>query len=298
MTVSDPHWLTRIVLALQRRIYDRIFRCVSSEASADFLGREMEAKLSLLAARSGEQARVEILLNTLRGALGHDEQFLAPSLPRRRTAPLNTWTFQNERMSFDISPGEKVLDIGSGGWPFKQATHLADMHPGNTSHRVEAIRRDHRPFIVIDAQHMPFQDNEWDFTFCSHVLEHLVHPGEACRELMRVSRKGYVEVPTRLSDVMLNFTRLKDHHRWHGLVLDQTLIFIEWPDVERREVGTNYFFQSLQSAYQNPFQKLFEDNWSMFYAMLPWRDRFNFLVIDKKGCIIDQEASSRTRSSC
>jgi len=287
MTVSESHWLTRMVLAAQRRIYDRLFQCISSEASIEFFGKEMEAKLSLIASRSGAQARVDLLVNALRTALGHDEQFLVPSLQRRRREPLNTWTFQNERMAFDIQPGDKVLDMGSGGWPFKQATHLADMHPGKTSHRMEDLQRDHRPFVVIDAQQMPFLDKEWDFIFCSHVLEHLDRPGEACRELMRVSRKGYIEVPTRLSDVMLNFTRLKEHHRWHGLTLGNTLVLIEWTEEERRDMGSNFFFQSLHSRYHNPFQQLFEDNWRMFYAMLPWEGRFKFLVISKDGKIVD-----------
>ncbi len=287
MTVSESHWFTRMVLAAQRRIYDRLFQCISSEAGIEFFGKEMEAKLSLIASRSGAQARVDLLVNALRTALGHDEQFLVPSLQRRRTEPLNTWTFQNERMAFDIQPGDKVLDMGSGGWPFKQATHLADMHPGKTSHRMEALLRDHRPFVVIDAQQMPFLDKEWDFIFCSHVLEHLDRPGEACRELMRVSCKGYIEVPTRLSDVMLNFTRLKEHHRWHGLTLGNTLVLIEWTEEERRDMGSNFFFQSLHSRYHNPFQQLFEDNWRMFYAMLPWEGRFEFLVISKDGKIVD-----------
>src|SRR5262249_57804040 len=113
MTVSESHWLTRMVLAAQRRIYDRLFQCISSEASIEFFGKEMEAKLSLIASRSGAQARVDLLVNALRTALGHDEQFLVPSLQRRRREPLNTWTFQNERMAFGIQPGDKALDIGS-----------------------------------------------------------------------------------------------------------------------------------------------------------------------------------------
>jgi SAM-dependent methyltransferase len=285
----DSHWIVRAALAVQKRLYAWVFRRLGPEASSELLRRELEIKSPLLASCSGKHAPVEILADVLRGALGHEEQFLVPNLQLRSAPPLNTWTYQNERMKFDISPGEKVLDIGSGGWPFKQATHLADMHPGDTSHRTEPLRKDERPFMAIDARQMPFRDKEWDFTFCSHVLEHLERPGDACRELMRVSRKGYIEVPTRLSDVMLNFTRMKDHHRWHGLVLGQTLVLIEWQESERRDVGTNYFFNALHSSHRNPFQAMFEDNWQTFYAMLTWQGRFRFLVIDKHGDMIDQE---------
>jgi ubiquinone/menaquinone biosynthesis C-methylase UbiE len=153
---------------------------------------------------------------------------------------------------------------------------------------MEPLKRDERPFLVLDVQRLPFRDQVWDFTFCSHVLEHVEQPGEACRELMRVSRQGYIEVPTRLSDVMLNFTRLSGHHRWHGLVLGQTLVLTEWSDKERCSVGTDYFFHCLHSKYDNPFQTMFEQNWSVFYAMLHWREKFDFLVIDRYGRIVDR----------
>ncbi len=285
-----------IALAVQRRIYARLFRWLGPNGSAGLLGGELAIKTPLLTAVSGKQTSVDVLADALRGALGHEAQFLVPELQLRSGKPLNTWIYQNEVMQFDIAPGEKVLDIGSGGWPFAQATHLADLFPGATTHRTDPLRKDGRPFLTIDVGHMPFRDKEWDFIFCSHVLEHLDRPGDACRELMRVGQKGYIEVPTRLSDVMLNFTRLKNHHRWHGLVLGRTIVFVEWQDAERRDVGTNYFFDALHSPYRNSFQELFEHNWSMFYAMLPWRDRFDFVVIDKEGRIIDREGSELSSS--
>jgi SAM-dependent methyltransferase len=281
----------RIALAFQRRFYARLFHWLGPNASAGMWSGELAIKAPLLTAVSGKQTSLDVLADALRGTLGHEAQFLVPELQLRSCRPLNTWIYQNEMMHFDIGPGEKVLDIGSGGWPFAQATHLADLFPGATTHRTESLRRDGRPFLTIDVGRMPFRDKEWDFIFCSHVLEHLDRPGDACRELMRVGRKGYIEVPTRLSDVMLNFTRMKDHHRWHGLVLGRTIVFIEWQDAERRDVGTNYFFNALHSPYRNAFQRLFENNWPMFYAMLPWRDQFDFVVIDKEGRIVDREGS-------
>jgi SAM-dependent methyltransferase len=231
--------------------------------------------------------RIEVLLNILANSVEEGERFQLPLFQARAERPLNTWIYQNERLQLDIRPGERVLDIGSGGWPFSRATHLADLYPGATTHRVEQLRIDGRPFYVIDIHNMPFRDETWDFTFCSHVLEHLENPGHACRELMRVSKRGYIEVPTRLSDVMLNFTRIASHHRYHGLVLGDTLVLIEWTDAERRDVGTNFFFQCLHSHYVNPFQKMFEDNWKTFYAMLPWEGRFNFLIVDGAGRVVD-----------
>jgi SAM-dependent methyltransferase len=119
-----------------------------------------------------------------------EERFLIPAFQRRTNPPLNTSSYQNDFMDWDIRLGERVLDIGSGGWPFRKSTHLADMFTGETSHRYEALRRDKRPFVVLDIRHMRFADRQWDFTFCSHVLEHLNRPGDAIRELVRVSQRG------------------------------------------------------------------------------------------------------------
>ena len=264
-----------------------LFKGLGPSGSAEFLYRRIESDLSSFASIAGSQAPVPLVLGILGNMVEADERFLISDLRRREGPPLNTWTNQNERMKFDINPSDRVLDIGSGGWPFKQATHLSDLHLGMTTHRTESLERDHRPLSVVDIHRMPFRDKSWDFTFCSHVLEHLERPGMACRELMRISRKGYIEVPTRTSDVMLNFTRLHDHHRWHGQVLGGTLVFIEWTEGERRDMGTNYFFRCLHSKIHNPFQSMYENNWESFAAMLHWTDRFDFLVIDKRGLIVD-----------
>jgi SAM-dependent methyltransferase len=221
---------------------------------------------------------------------------LWPLLPvQRREAPvMSTWTYQNEVQQWDIAPDEMVLDVGSGGWPFRRADHLADKYPEQTTHRTEAIARDARPFHQVDLQALPFADKAYDFVFCSHVLEHLDDPGRAIRELSRVGRRGYIEVPTRVSDVMFNFTRLPQHHRWHGLVLGRTLVLMEWCDWERRELG-NEFFDALQSEYDNAFQQFFERNRDLFFASLHWQGAIGFIVLDKHGQVIDSSNPTDAR---
>lgn len=226
------------------------------------------------------------LRGQLVATLPADARNLVPALDRRAAPVQNTWTYQNEVMQWDLAPEAKVLDVGSGGWPFTRATHLADKYPDRTTHRVEAIVRDQRPFFEVDLEKLPFADNAYDFVFCSHVLEHMDNPGAAMRELMRVGRRGYIEVPTRLSDVMFNFTRLPNHHRYHGLVVGGTVVLIEWNDWERRDLG-NDFFNALQSEYSNAFQDFFERNRDLFFASCHWSNGFDFVVIDKSGKVID-----------
>ena len=85
---------------------------------------------------------------------------------------------------------------------------------------------------------------------------------------------------------MLDFTRLPNHHRWHGLVLGGTLVLVEWCERERRELG-HEFYIALQSEFANPFQDFFERNRDLFFASLQWSGGIDFLVIDRHGAIVD-----------
>ena len=202
--------------------------------------------------------------------------------------------YQRVWVKFDIQPGEKVLDIGSGHIPFPLATALADLYEGDTDHRAKAaLVKDARPFAKCSIETMPFADGEFDFVYCSHVLEHVQHPGRACREIMRIGRRGYIETPTRTSDVMFNFTRLKGHHQWYIQLVDHTLVFIEWTDAERRDLGVGDFLELFHSRWDNPFQQLVGKNRDMFVNMLLWKRQFSFVVIDKRGTIVDQHWAPR-----
>ena len=129
-------------------------------------------------------------------------------------------------MEWDIKPHEKVLDVGSGTYPFSKATHLADLYLEDTPHRCGMeLARDDRPLIIMDVCAAPFPDKTWDFVFCSHMLEHLKNPGDGLREISRIGKRGYIEIPTKLSDVMLNFTKIDNHHLWHGMVLKRRIDF-------------------------------------------------------------------------
>lgn len=234
----------------------------------------------------GEQNTVLFIRSLLLLILPKDSHVLIPTLEKRSAPVMNTWEFQNKVMQWDIKPTDLVLDIGSGGWPFERADHLADKFPEETTHRTETIVRDKRPFFEVDLEYLPFKNNAYDFVFCSHVLEHMDNPGQAMRELMRIGRRGYIEVPTRLSDVMFNFTRIKNHHRWHGHLAGNTLILTEWNDWERRELG-NDFFEALHANYKNPFQDFFERNRDIFFCSYHWDQTINFLIINKEGKLID-----------
>ncbi|MFH1547351.1 MAG: class I SAM-dependent methyltransferase, partial [bacterium] len=184
--------------------------------------------------------------------------------------------------------GDKVLDIGSGHDPFPLATHLADFYEEETSHRSGKLVKDGRPFVRCSVEKMPFKNKEFDFVYCSHVLEHAKDPAKACDEIMRIGRRGYIETPTRSSDILFNIERGEKHHLWHITAVGNCLIFIEWLDREKRKT-TEYFNEQSESIFKNSVQDFVHDNWDLLYNMFLWQEGFNYYVFDKKGNLINHK---------
>jgi hypothetical protein len=86
------------------------------------------------------------------------------------------------------------------------------------------IRRD-----ICDRVPFPFADQSVDFVICSHVLEDIRDPLWVCREMMRVGRRGYIEVPSRLAESCRGVEPGQvgwSHHRWLIEIRDDALVFL------------------------------------------------------------------------
>lgn len=126
-----------------------------------------------------------------------------------------------ERLSDDAS----VLDVGGWAKPLHRADWVLDLMPYATrglygepdpgrEHFGEGtwVVRD-----ICDREPWPFEDEQFDFAVCAHTLEDVRDPLWVCRELQRVARAGYIEVPSRLQEqawgVHGNWVGWS-HHRW------------------------------------------------------------------------------------
>jgi predicted SAM-dependent methyltransferase len=78
-----------------------------------------------------------------------------------------------------ITQGKKVLELGPGNIPFKNATEFVGWE-----HGVQPIdkKENHK---VCDFNHhpLPYKDKEFDFVYCSHVLEDLIYPFRVMEEM-------------------------------------------------------------------------------------------------------------------
>ncbi|MBF0374104.1 MAG: methyltransferase domain-containing protein, partial [Alphaproteobacteria bacterium] len=128
-----------------------------------------------------------------------------------------------------------VLDVGGWYRPFNLATHVLDLCPYDTRRRHDALDPHDAERFSADTWTIrdicdtpwPYADRQFDFAFCSHTLEDVRDPVAVCRELARVARAGYVEVPSRAREIFVKkrLSRLRGllgrasevgfrHHRW------------------------------------------------------------------------------------
>ena len=103
----------------------------------------------------------------------------------------------------------KILDIGSNIAPVEFAQTVADVQ--NFSKFYE---EKNKKFVLIKEKNLPFSNNQFDFVYASHVIEHVEDLSFFISELKRISRKGYIELPSILEDNLVLSTNSSDDHKW------------------------------------------------------------------------------------
>jgi SAM-dependent methyltransferase len=205
--------------------------------------------------------------------------------------------YQSRFVDFGIQPGDRVLDVGSGGDPFPYATHLVDLYLEPSRHRHSELNTAGKPFTVADLQDLPFADGSFDFVYCSHLLEHVDDPIQACRELMRVARRGYIETPTMMKDVL--FCWANEMHRWHVVASGNVLCFFEYTDRQLEGVRSSVWHDIAMGQWANPLQDVFRVNQDIFNVLFLWKETFGVIVFRLDGAIESYNAEViRRTDSC
>jgi hypothetical protein len=137
-----------------------------------------------------------------------------------------------DRVLSSLRETDVVLDIGGWACPFNRANHVLDAEPFETrgyyrTLGLPASQGGDREFFTAQTWHcrdmcskapFPFNDKEIDFVVCSHVLEDIRDPLWVCSEMVRVAKRGYIEVPSRLAETCRGWESDRiaglSHHRW------------------------------------------------------------------------------------
>lgn len=146
----------------------------------------------------------------------------------------------------ELPAGSSILDCGGWFAPLCAATHVVDLMPYETRRgRLELgtlpgenFTRDtwyQADFLAPDFR-LPFPDKFFAFSHCGHTLEDLSNPEPLLRELVRVSRRGYLLCPSRLSEQTAgSANRITNrqghpHHHWIVETIDGQAVFSAKPD--------------------------------------------------------------------
>lgn len=120
-----------------------------------------------------------------------------------------------------------VLDVGSGQAPDPRADVVVDKYPVDNFERGAASALDFtKPLIVADGAALPFADGAFAYVIASHVLEHAEDPVAFAAELSRVAPRGFVQVPSRDSELVYSWP----FHPWLIALDDGVLVFTPKPD--------------------------------------------------------------------
>lgn len=145
---------------------------------------------------------------------------------------------------------KKILEIGPGHIPFPIATHFID----------HVFTGPNIMNLDVCNEKIPFEDDAFDFSYARHVLEDVQNPVAVFKELVRVSKRGYIETPSVITEV----TRKIDagsppwrgyiHHRYMFWNVDNTLVCIpKYPIIEYVKT------QEVTQLLLDPF------NWNNYY---------------------------------
>ena len=157
----------------------------------------------------------------------------------------------------------KILDLGCSlvnYWP--EANHYADIDDFT-----KAFNDLNLKFTQIKPnEKLPFKDKEFDYVILSHVLEHVPNLLEFVSEIERISKAGYIELPTKLNDNLVCGCDEDDiGHKWWFEFDDDNnqLLYTIKADVLEKFITVGQIWK---------FQKFFEDS---FLLQIYWEEKIN-----------------------
>jgi len=185
----------------------------------------------------------------------------------------------SEEIANSLPDSYKVLDIGGAVAPFQRADYMVDIVPFEeiSWHQQRGVgtprltKSNHIQHDICSREPWPFEDKQFDFVFCSHVLEDIRDPLWVCSELIRVSKAGYIEIPSKLYEMTFGLEAKKlsgaSHHRWLIDVSDNKIRFtfkyfyihLPFINTNRKKLDQHHDDMLLRIKWEGSFG--FFENW-------------------------------------
>lgn len=176
------------------------------------------------------------------------------------------------RLHCPVSAEALVLEVGSGGNPYARANVLLDAYEETRERHWVPLISD-RPTVLGFVEKLPFKDKSFDFVIASHVFEHSTDPEKFLRELQRVAKAGYIEVP----DAFMERINPYLDHRLEITVRHEKLVIRKKPQSTVDET-----LVELYSDRAKPYiaGKLIPAHPFAFHVRYYWKENIDFVVLN------------------
>jgi SAM-dependent methyltransferase/uncharacterized protein YbaR (Trm112 family) len=165
-----------------------------------------------------------------------------------------------------------VLEVGSGGNPYARANVLLDAYE-NTRERHWVPLKSDRPTVLGFVENLPFKDKSFDFVIASHVFEHSTEPEQFLRELQRVAKAGYIEVP----DAFMERVNPYRDHRLEITVRQNKLVVRKKPQWAVDETLVELYSDRAKPLIAG---KLIPEHPFAFHVRYYWNEHIEFVVLN------------------
>ena len=189
-----------------------------------------------------------------------------------------------------INDSDKVLEIGPGSSPHERSDVLLekkyekrDEYTAQVGHQEKLITD--KKIVYYEGDRFPFNDNEFDYVICSHVLEHVDDVELFLAEIFRVAGKGYFEYPLIYYEYLYNF---KVH--LNLLKFDSEMLHY----MKKSDTALNdftpvqlFFYESLNKGHE----KLTQDLLPLMMEGFEWHAPFKISRVNTIADLVHKEFS-------
>jgi SAM-dependent methyltransferase len=175
---------------------------------------------------------------------------------------------------FGLGEQDRILDIGGGANPFVKAAVVTEPFLKSGAHRSGFAVKDGVEYVECFAEKLPFANKEFDFAIARQVFEHVNSPGAACKEIMRVAKRGFIETPQKNYELLFG---ANPAHNWFVSAVHNKLRF------ERRQFIRHFLRHPGMSAVPSSVEGQFLLHWELkniTNVQYYWEDTFEYEVMD------------------
>lgn len=164
-----------------------------------------------------------------------------------------------------------VLDVGGtiGGWSTPYIDALLDFQaPKEILPHIRYFQGDiTHPGTWKQVHDYVEKHGLFDFSICTHTLEDIMNPGYVCEQLSKVSKEGYIAVPSKYVELsrIAGPYRGYIHHRWIFVVRNHQFIgypklnFIEYLHVDEI-IKDKAYYDDLSFFWKNKIEVTYINN--------------------------------------